>query len=553
MLFGVGAYPLEGMQASATSSVVGNENNTSLSATYAGGNTEMGQTIQKLYTQRQGRPLWQASPIRWRGAAQKLIEGLQNLRWDGLDPQQFHLSKLQGLIQQPWSMKGDVLFTEAALTAGRTLLYGHMHDQPEWPSHWQQATEKISSASVMLRAIQQGRPQAGLDALRPQYTQYRALRQKLRTRETTSQPLPNDSFPNTPTLARGDSSLVVPALRHYLIRAGDWTVHQLWKQGGGPTPYHLDPTLESAVRNFQARYGLATDGVVGPKTWKTLNQGRRHITRLIRLNLERWRWLPRQQPSKWVMVNIPEFKVRAIRERETTWSSKIIVGREWDPTPVLVDTIQHAVFAPYWNIPHSIAVYDKLPKLQEDSTYFRKMGMEVYSTGSSEGGRLSPDAIAWDSLGPGNFPYRLRQQPGPQNALGEVKFLFPNKFSVYMHGTPQTHLFQAAERTFSAGCIRVSEPLELAHFLLPQKQKTMEQIEHQLQEGTYEERWVRVEGGVPVFVTYQTAWVENGRLHIRPDIYEYDRELAQKWGETLQPPSLVTNPLEELPRAESQE
>jgi len=279
------------------------------------------------------------------------------------------------------------------------------------------------------------------------------------------------------------------------------------------------------------------DGVVGPKTRTAMNVPVDDRIRQIVVNLERHRWLPQSLGSPHVLVNIADFWLRVVEDDTSVLQMRVIVGTRFRRTPVFSDRISHLVFNPYWHVPPGIATADKLPLFQEDPSLVSELGFEVFDGWGPNATQVDPSSIPWDSLSASNFPYHLRRQPGPRNPLGQVKFMFPNPHDVYLHDTPARSLFDRQERCFSSGCVRVEYPAELAAFLLrPHEEWTEERIREVMEGDT--PKTVRLKHPVPVHLFYWTAWMEEGTLHFREDVYDRDDAVASA---LVAPPSRPTD------------
>jgi len=225
------------------------------------------------------------------------------------------------------------------------------------------------------------------------------------------------------------------------------------------------------------------------------------IDRIV-MNMDRWRWLPNDLGSRYLIVNIPAFELNAIENGKSVLTMKVITGKVDNPTPVLADEMESIVFSPYWNIPQSIVEKEILPKLDADPDYLERHNMEADDSGA-----------------------HYRQRPGRGNSLGAVKFVFPNHFNVYLHGTPSVSLFKRVERDFSHGCVRLEDPLELAMYVLrDQPEWTKEKIAAAMNAGT--ERGVKLKTPLPIYLVYFTVWDEDGTLRTAGDVYELDRRHA---------------------------
>jgi murein L,D-transpeptidase YcbB/YkuD len=247
--------------------------------------------------------------------------------------------------------------------------------------------------------------------------------------------------------------------------------------------------------------------------------------RQIEVNLERWRWLPEDLGQRYILVNIANFELEVVEKSKPVMIMQVVVGKPYWRTPVFSDRMTYLVLSPYWHIPPSIAVKDKLPLIRKDHTYLATYDIKVFQGWGAETREIDPQTIDWSKVTAKDFNYRLRQEPGPLNALGRVKFMFPNKFNVYLHDTPSRELFGKTVRTFSSGCIRIEKPIELAEYLLGGDAKwTRENILAAIDRRV--EQTVRLPEPMPVHLLYWTAWSdEEGSIQFRGDIYGRDQLL----------------------------
>jgi L,D-transpeptidase YcbB len=284
---------------------------------------------------------------------------------------------------------------------------------------------------------------------------------------------------------------------------------------------------------FQRRNGLTADGIVGRGTIEALNISVDDRIASIEANLERWRWLSDDLGERYIKVNIANFELQAIEEDRIVFQSEAIVGRPFRKTPVFSSLITFLVFNPDWTVPNTILINDIVPAVIRNPDYLASRGMKVLR---SDGAEVNPASIDWQSVTLGNFRYRIRQEPGPDNALGRVKFMFPNQYSVYIHDTPVRNLFSQTDRSFSSGCIRIYKPLEFAEYLLRDNPAwTPTQIKSQL--DLERMRTVNLNKPVPVHMLYLTAWADDdGVVFFRRDIYDRDQRLLTALS---QPPSGV--------------
>ncbi len=325
-------------------------------------------------------------------------------------------------------------------------------------------------------------------------------------------------IPSFDTIKPGMSNAVIPLIRKRLYLSGDLQ----GCQSGSSSTY--DACLVNAVKRFQKRNAQSADGVIGKGTSKILRQSLSEILTKMELNLDRMKMMKREESSRHIMINIPAFKLYFYDNGKIFQTMRVITGKKKHPTPVFSDTVETVVLNPYWNIPTSIIQKEMIPKLLRNSNAMKKKGIEIRNGWGPDAKKISASSVNWSKYRYSkSVPYRFAQVPGNKNALGKVKFLFPNKFSVYMHDTPTKSLFKRQKRAYSHGCIRLEKPRELmktfaefnpnldydnAQKILKGKKQSYHKVEH-----------------VPVEVTYLTAWVDpSGIFQMRNDIYDYDKE-----------------------------
>lgn len=286
----------------------------------------------------------------------------------------------------------------------------------------------------------------------------------------------------------------------------------------------FDSVLTEAVQKFQTRHGLAADGIVGAKTLAALNVPISERIRQLAASLKRCQPLPPVLESRHILVNIADFTLKLYEDGELRLSMPVIVGKTYRQTPVFSSRISSLVLNPNWEVPYSIATKDLLPKVKKDPGYLDRQGFQVFR-GWKPAQKIDPATIDWTKLSARQFPYRLRQTPGPDNSLGRVKFLFPNPYDVYLHDTPAKELFQKDSRPFSSGCIRLAKPLELAAYLLQGTPlDSLENLTREIAGG--KTRSVAIPAPIPIHIVYMTAWVDHeGIIQFRQDIYNRDQAM----------------------------
>jgi murein L,D-transpeptidase YcbB/YkuD len=322
-----------------------------------------------------------------------------------------------------------------------------------------------------------------------------------------------------PTLHPGDDGPRVAEVRGRLARLGYLA----------PTTEEVsasfDDPLRAAVAEFQRDYGLADDGVVGAKTLAALNAPVETRLAEVTVNLERMRWTNDDPKARAFVVNIPDFSVTLVEDGRPARSSKVVVGKTHvTETPEFDGVVKTVVVNPTWHIPDSIAIRDYLPKLQRDPMVLKRQGIDLMTR---RGTIINPRLVDFTQYTPANFPFRIKQRPSDDNALGEVKFLFPNEHSVYMHDTPHRELFARDVRAFSNGCIRLEKPVELAEILLAGQSDDPAGLYRSLRAGG-KEKGVALEQTVPVHIVYRTViFDEDGVAHYRPDVYGRDARIFE--------------------------
>ena len=363
-------------------------------------------------------------------------------------------------------------------------------------------------------------PAAFLGDLAPTHPDYdNLLAEKARLEALIAEGGWGETVPGGGTLREGDSSARIVALRARLGRMDGVDY--------GEDPI-FDLALADALKAFQLRHGLNDDGVLGPKTLAAVNASAEDRLRQVFVNLERQRWLNYDRGARHIYVNQADFSVQVIDEGETSLWSRVVIGQRKHRSQEFVDEMTHMVVNPTWHVPRSIATEEMLPELQQDPGALGSSMQVMTRSGTA----VNPMLVDFTQFNQRNFPFLIKQQPGSGNALGRVKFMFPNQFNIYLHDTPQKHLFARDVRAFSHGCIRVQKPFELAHLLLSaQTSDPVGMFENYLVNGR--ERTIVLDEPVPVYLTYQSAWVDNfGIPQYRGDIYDRDAAVFRALQET---------------------
>jgi murein L,D-transpeptidase YcbB/YkuD len=483
-----------------------------------------------LFYRRNGyRPVWLDGEI----ASPKvhdLLDAVRAARKDGLHPADYHLEAIEALLGEMESgldipavsdvqmlVDLEVLCTDAFLLLGSHLLAGRVNPETLY-AKWLVADPQADFAAILQQAVDDGRIAASLQQLLPPHSGYAALKKELARYRRLAVVQRWAPIPAGPPIRIGDRDHRVPDIRRRLQTLGDLPA------AGGSDRY--DPDLAAAVRRFQRRHGLKPDAVIGRRTLAALNVTPARRVKQIELNLERWRWIPHDLGRRHLLVNIADYSLTAVESGRPVMRMRVVVGHNYRRTPVFSDRLETIVINPYWNVPTRLAVEDLLPRIQKDPDYLARNDFSVFAGWKKGARELDPDNIDWSRVTEDNFWYRLRQNPGPKNTLGRMKFLFPNRFAVYLHDTPSRQLFAQSQRGFSSGCIRVERPFDLAQYLIESRPSwDREKIRETVDGG--QRTVVRLSSDVKIHIMYWTAWVDrNGALQFRDDIYERDEPLA---------------------------
>jgi L,D-transpeptidase YcbB len=382
---------------------------------------------------------------------------------------------------------------------------GLSHADPTWKLR----DQRTDPGPLLEKALAEHRVAESLRELTPTHRQYTQLRDALTTYREIAQRGGWPAVPLDVKLKPGQRHPHVIAVAKRLAASGDYT-----GSINDRDPVY-GPDLQEAVKRFQRRHGLEPDAVVGRAVAAQMNVPVEARISQIALNLERWRWLPRELGDRHILVNIPEYRLEVWENEQVPLSMRVVVGKKDTPTPIFMDDMTHIVFSPYWNVPAGIVKNETIPSALRDPAFLQRTNMEVLD---KSGKVIDPASIDLEAV----EEYRFRQRPGSSNSLGLVKFMFPNTYNVYLHDTPADSLFARATRSFSHGCVRVEQPEALARYVLAdQPEWTLERISDAMHAGT--EKTVKLSQRLPVYLGYWTARVSaDGILQFRSDLYGID-------------------------------
>jgi L,D-transpeptidase YcbB len=473
--------------------------------------------LSQFYQERGMAPLWLEgsgpSP-----RARALAAVLRDVDQDGLDPEDYDASDITGLLaagtpdgraELELRLSVSLLEITSDLAAGR--LEPHQVN-PELFIH----PREVDPAEVIRDAAGAQDIAAFVAGFEPAQPEYRRLKAALADYRALAAAGGWPAIQDGPTLKPGMAGPRVAQLRARLeVPAAP-----------GADPAQFDPALADAVKEFQGRQGLEQDGLIGQNTLAELNVPAQERVRQILLNLERRRWMADDPGERYVFVNLADFELKVVDGPRTVFDTRVVVGAPYHRTPVFSGDMTYLELNPYWNVPPSIARNELLPKIKADPGYLAANDFDLLSDWSDSARVLDPHTIAWSAVTPERFGYKLRQGPGPGNALGHVKFMFPNQFNIYLHDTPARGLFAREVRDFSHGCIRVQDPETLAAFVLD-RQPGWSQDAIKAAIATGKRQIVTLDQKLPVHIAYLTAWVnKDGSVNFRRDVYGRDAILA---------------------------
>jgi murein L,D-transpeptidase YcbB/YkuD len=469
---------------------------------------------------------------------------------EGLNPKDYQVKDISKMLAELEKARGDSVRRNALERQADIALTGtymkwandyyrgvaNPHDKKD--TSWLVKPNKIKLNKALLTFLGERKSRYNYYEFAPLHPEYDQLKKALATYRAQERAGGWPTLPATLNLKPGAASPAVAALRKRLLDSagGDAasTPSMTSTQPGtpaatAPAAQVYDPELVQAVKLFQQDAGLKPTGIVSGETLKQLNVpiGTR-IDQLI-LNMERWRWLPKKFEENYLLVNIPEYTLHVIEGNKEAFNMRVIVGKVLHETPVFSDKMEYVVLAPYWNVPFSIIDNELRDKLVADPNYLDRLDMEVVKGSGRKAKVIDPASIDWANVTQETFKYTLRRRPGPKNDLGDVKFIFPNSNDIYLHDTPHDELFSQSNRSFSHGCVRLSEPIKLATYLLrdrPEwdKQTILDSI------ATHHEKYITLKEKLPVYLVYFTAWADAaGHPHFRDDIYGLDKKLAREY------------------------
>ncbi|WP_246294224.1 L,D-transpeptidase family protein [Desulfobacter latus] len=479
-----------------------------------------------IYQKSGAEPLW-VSKEGPGERAEIILKYLEKAGKEGLNPADYQVKK----IKEQWTdlsltslAELDTLLTYNMVKYIHDVSYGQIKPYMVNPELFAEAGERGFNPLKMLAAIQKMEDlEAFFQSLPPQHHQYQGLKKALVQYNGMTYNGQWRKIILKKSIRPGDEDERIIEIRKRIALLENAGVERLTTANRSL----FDDNLTKKVIRFQLNHGLDPDGIIGRKTMRELNKSPQERLDQIKVNMARWRWHDHTLGDKYILVNIANYRLFTYEAGELKFSMPVIVGKRRHQTPVFSGKIKYLEFNPYWNVPPSIAKDEQLPKLRKNADYLVSKNIRLFSNWQEDSVEIDSTVIDWHAVTPSQMAgFKLRQDPGPDNELGRVKFVFPNQYAVYLHDTLSKKLFSRQTRPFSHGCIRVSEPAKLAAFLLNQKGNTWdrERVSHLINLG--KRKVLQIRPTIPVHITYQTVWVDkDGQINFNADVYGRDETL----------------------------
>ncbi|HSD15193.1 MAG TPA: L,D-transpeptidase family protein [Flavobacterium sp.] len=448
-----------------------------------------------------------------------LIALIKESEEEGLNPGDYNFNSLEKQDNTKTKLSPieivnfDILLTESFHKFANHLYNGKLNPKQLY-GNWDTGNKKIKAIDLLQEAIRHHEIYKTLDTLKPNHLAYHLLKKSLKKINE----MPEDHFDSIRIIDKinpNESKPAIKAIKKRLAYWGDFT-----NEDSSYTNNYDNKTIE-AVKRFQKRHGLLADGVIGKNTVIAMNASKEQRKNQIIANLERWRWFPRHLGKDYIIINIPEFKLYAIKGNDTARVHKVVVGKDKRQTPVLSSHLSNLVINPTWTVPPTIIKEDLGPTASQNRGYFAATRITIYD---SNGQEVAPSH--WNAAKPNN--YRYVQKPGENNSLGLVKFNFPNGHLVYLHDTNHKELFELTGRSLSSGCVRVENPLDLAYYLLETDENVMNQKRVKKIIASGKTSGIPLKKHILIHLLYWTTWINEDGFQFRPDIYNLDADLYQK-------------------------
>lgn len=439
----------------------------------------------------------------------------------GLNPNDYHFDLLQQLdpsLNESEARLFDLLLSDGLLKLIRDISVGKLDPNVVDPE-WAIPRASFNAIAFLQRALSTDDFKASLGSLIPVPQQYLQLKAAAERYQNYVELGGWRKIPATHALRTGDEHTNISAIRDRLSFEYDGI-----DQVRPSKRDYYDKELEQVIKQFQRRHSLIADGIIGPATIREMNVSAAARLQQININLERLRWLPDDLGDRYIVVNLANYRLTAIEDDEVKLDMRVIVGKTKRSTPSFSSQMTHIVLNPKWYVPNKLARMDLLPKQQANPGYFERYNFRVFNYEDGNKTEISPDSVDWKALSKQHFPYSLVQDPGKKNALGQLKFILPNPWKIYLHDTPSKSLFNQSQRNFSAGCIRVEDPIALAGFSLSRNSMQPPLLDLISSNENFS---AKLEQPLSVYAIYATVWLNGNEVMFSPDSYQRDQRMAK--------------------------
>lgn len=494
-------------------------------------NTDYPKEIQSIYADREYMEIWLLNG-RLSKTGEEMLVYIEDSKFDGLQPEDYNLIQIYNMSTDPEKKNKkfrnlsseekvnlELLLTDGFFNLAKDIEKGKVNPSALDPNWKFEEKKSEVNYSEMLAEIANGKSIA--TTFLKLYPSSKLYGQGKNAIENLYKIQKNDTLTWTyeeveGAIDVGQLHAAIPAIRKRLIF---WDFLKPYEM---EDPTLFDSTMLVGLKKYQESNGMNPDGVIGSLVAESLNKSPQDLIDIASINMERLRWMPELDwDQEMVLVNIANYQLDYMKKSDTTFSAKVIVGKEYNESPTFTAPMSYIAFSPYWNIPSSITQDEIIPAVQKDKSYLSKKNMEVV-TGNGE--PVNAKNVDWNLKSGENFPYLIRQKPGGDNSLGLVKFMFPNEYNIYIHDTPARSLFDRESRALSHGCIRIQNPDQFAKILLNDKSWTDEKIQKAMHQET--EEVVKLDREIPVVIVYMTFWADrDGKANFRSDVYNRDEAL----------------------------
>ena len=490
-------------------------------------------TVAAVYENRHFEPLW-TNRSTARQTLVELLDAVNASRLDGLRPSDYHLETLRELFDayvsaetpsHTTAAKLELVATDSFLTLAAHNDSGNMLRTSFGPN-WS-VDRSIDLKARLIKAVESNRVLFSLSGLLPKEPEYVFLKDQLALLIKQTPDFEGPKVDSGPLLQKGMTDPRVGQAKQRLAALG---FYEIPAEATDADLTFFDSDFREAMVRFQKHVNLQEDGFIGKPDISALNKFHAFRIEQVKANMERWRWLPNQLGERHIRVNVPNYEMRLWQDGREVFASDAVVGTRAHATPIFSDKIEYLVFNPSWSVPPSIAKRQVVPSFKNDPSIIERNGYVLYQNNKI----VDPSTISWSTVNPSNFPYSIRQKPGPTNAMGNVKFMFPNQHSVYLHDSSVRAFFSLSKRSHSSGCVRLKRPMELAYELVTYEgEMTRQDIDNIVEPGG-KETHVSLKKPVPIHMIYQSVIQdESGRARFLFDIYDLDQRMVRAAAQSI--------------------